>query len=862
MYLATSKGIEGFEKRLVIKRILPTLRDDSHFVKLLIEEAKLAVGLSHPNIVQVYDLGCADDLHYIAMEYVDGRDLLRTLATCGRLKVGFPTSIALFIILEVLQGLNYVHRLTQDGQSLKIVHRDVSPSNILLSFRGEVKLSDFGIARSYSGEHADPETGLVHDRPDKLIGKSGYMAPEQVARGPIDHRVDIFAVGILLYELLTGRRLFGGADQATALERILKADVNPAPRHYRPDLDFELECIIMRALAREPDQRFATCNELHAAIRSYVAKSSLTVGREDLGCFMRTLFDVPSEEHPCDEMIAEAEAKARQSARPNSIIGESVTASKATDSSLSDRPPPRERQPSINGSNRGPIPLRNQRGRPGSGNGSVEPLPPSSSLAQVVPSSADELALDEDSDHLLIDSCAPDEPTYVRSDESLLDTMAPAEIAKEVEAAVEALQRNPSSVDVAHDAELSSVDSKPLVQTVWAQPEDLPTLDKPHHLFDPAELEASLPTVGREPKSTPAQPISGHAFPPLLSSDESDDGSDAEATMLGQAPTEYLDDTEDNENTLLNDAEDAMVNLPIVSDRDPEAERRPSLAALALIEPNAVESSQEDDERFRRVSSHQVVVVSCAPEGDGQPLCEAPALEGAAGDVSSDRNSLLKADSTTNALAPAMAMVTHASNISVGAAERGLICSPFDLDDVFAPSDIAESILPRHPGANRNSDLDPDEEGLFEPLEDCDPRSAVALRDLLARGGRIRELNRAAPIPNRTPSAVMEHPQPMPESGAAVIKISNRPGSDVRRTRQIPTSSIRGAEQLIPPVQRWKLATLILLCATLFLLFFVRSAPTILKHACEAAFQDMTPASRITVIEGCASTQEPTVVCR
>lgn len=282
IFLATAQGIEGFEKRLVIKRILPTLSDDEQFVRMFIEEAKLCVALRHPNIVQVYDLGEIDLQYFIAMEYVDGRDLLKTLAACGRKKIGFPTDIALYIVMEVLKGLDYAHKLSgPDGSALGIIHRDVSPSNVLLSFEGEVKIGDFGIAKASTREKT--ATGI-------LKGKFGYMAPEQVTGAPIDHKADIFAVGIVLYELLTGHRLFAGKNDLAVLERVRDAVIDPPPRFYRSDLDPELERIVMRALSRDAADRFDDATELHDALHDYVYRSRALIGPAHLGRFMQTLF--------------------------------------------------------------------------------------------------------------------------------------------------------------------------------------------------------------------------------------------------------------------------------------------------------------------------------------------------------------------------------------------------------------------------------------------------------------------------------------------------------------------------------------------------------------------------------------------
>ncbi len=282
IFLATATGIEGFEKRVVIKRILPSLSDDEQFVRMFIEEAKLCVALRHPNIVQVHDLGEIEAQYYIAMEYVDGRDLLKTLAACGKKKIGFPTDIALFIVMEALKGLNYAHQLKKpNGEPLGIIHRDVSPSNVLLSFEGEVKIGDFGIAKANTREKT--ATGI-------LKGKFGYMAPEQVTGVPIDSRADIFAVGIVMYELLTGHRLFAGKNDLAVLEKVRDARIEPPPRFYRQDLDPELEHIVLRALSRDARDRFQNAHQLHDAIHDYVYRSRATVGPAHLARFMQTLF--------------------------------------------------------------------------------------------------------------------------------------------------------------------------------------------------------------------------------------------------------------------------------------------------------------------------------------------------------------------------------------------------------------------------------------------------------------------------------------------------------------------------------------------------------------------------------------------
>ncbi len=282
IFLATAAGLEGHETELVIKKILPSLSDDEQFVKMFIEEAQLCVFLRHPNVVQVYDLGEIDEQYFIAMEHVAGQDLLKTLAACAKQRVAFPTDLALYIVMEVLKGLDYAHNLkNSDGQPLGIIHRDVSPSNVLLSYDGEVKISDFGIAKATIREKT--ATGI-------LKGKFGYMAPEQVTGVPIDHRADVFAVGILLYEMLTGHRLFAGRNDLAVLERVRDARIDPPPRHYRPDLANQLEFIVLKALARDANNRFQSTAELHDALYDYTFQTGVVLGPRILARFMHEIF--------------------------------------------------------------------------------------------------------------------------------------------------------------------------------------------------------------------------------------------------------------------------------------------------------------------------------------------------------------------------------------------------------------------------------------------------------------------------------------------------------------------------------------------------------------------------------------------
>ena len=204
IYRARARGVEGFEKILCVKKILPVYAKNRAFIEMLVAEAKLSSLLQHANVVQIYDLGQQEGLFYIVMEYVHGCDLLQLLTACTQRKERIPTELALFVISEVAKGLAYAHTATdRRGRPLNIIHRDVSPSNVLLSFDGDVKVVDFGVARADLESQEEDEGGK---KSSALKGKLGYMSPELVTGGEIDHRSDIFALGIVLWEALTLRR--------------------------------------------------------------------------------------------------------------------------------------------------------------------------------------------------------------------------------------------------------------------------------------------------------------------------------------------------------------------------------------------------------------------------------------------------------------------------------------------------------------------------------------------------------------------------------------------------------------------------------------------------------------------------------
>lgn len=282
LFLAKQTGLSGFEKVVAIKRILPHLTQGSEFVTMFINEAKLAALLTHQNIVQIYDLGNVDECHYIAMEYIMGKDL-RTVINHGKSR-NMPLSIgdALLIVSKICSALDYAHRKKGlNGNDLHLVHRDISPQNILVSYEGEVKLVDFGIAKAAIGGQ-ETKTGV-------LKGKLAYMSPEQAWGKPVDGRTDLFALGIVLYESVTGERLFTGNDEISILEKVRKAEVTP-PTQLNPAVPPELEIILKKAMAKEPEHRYQTASEMEMALEELITKKGYAFSSLSLSHYMQALF--------------------------------------------------------------------------------------------------------------------------------------------------------------------------------------------------------------------------------------------------------------------------------------------------------------------------------------------------------------------------------------------------------------------------------------------------------------------------------------------------------------------------------------------------------------------------------------------
>ncbi|HRE90528.1 MAG TPA: serine/threonine-protein kinase, partial [Myxococcota bacterium] len=281
IFRARKVGPSGFEKVMVIKRVLPELVQNRAFIDLLIAEARVTSLLNHPNIVQIHELGDVSGTYYIAMEFVDGSDLLNLLSRCTKERLRVPMEVGLHVVSEVSRGLAHAHAATDaQGRALNIIHRDVSPSNILISRYGDIKIMDFGVARADLGISVarEQERGV-------LKGKLGYMSPEQVTGRPIDRRSDIFALGVVLFECLTLKRLFVGQSDAQTLLNIRDADVEPRfKRHsYLPK---PVRQILRKALAKDPADRYQTATDFQEAILDYLFDCRLKVTSRQVATFV------------------------------------------------------------------------------------------------------------------------------------------------------------------------------------------------------------------------------------------------------------------------------------------------------------------------------------------------------------------------------------------------------------------------------------------------------------------------------------------------------------------------------------------------------------------------------------------------
>ncbi len=324
VFKAKSYGVEGFEKLLVIKRILPNFTNNARFVELLINEAKIAVSLNHANIVQVFDLGKVVDSYYIAMEYVQGLDLANMLKLCRRLHHSLPIELTAFVGSEIAKGLDYAHRKRdQHLEPLNIIHRDISPHNILVSFEGEVKITDFGIAKAKI---------TLDEKEAKIIkGKHAYMAPEQARGKPHDRRVDIFSLGVMLYEMIAGRNPFRGEPSADILRRI-KTKAYPTLRQLELEQEIpeKLEEIVNRAMDPDPDKRFADAGEMYEWLIAFLYSTGARVGAHTLSTFLDEI-QQGAKDAPVDSERAELAMAFGAGSGPSSVSALSATGDSTSD---------------------------------------------------------------------------------------------------------------------------------------------------------------------------------------------------------------------------------------------------------------------------------------------------------------------------------------------------------------------------------------------------------------------------------------------------------------------------------------------------------------------------------------------------
>jgi len=282
IYLARTRGNAGFEKVVVLKRILPQVAEDPTFVQMFLEEARLAATLNHPNVAHVYDVGEVDGQHFFTMEFVHGQDVRSIRHEMKKREEAVPLPISLAVIHGTAAALHYAHERTgPDGRLLGLVHRDVSASNVMVSYDGAIKLLDFGIARAASSTHKT-QVGT-------LKGKVPYMSPEQCKGHPLDRRSDLFSLGIVLFELTVGRRPFRGESDFAIMDQIVYKGA-PRPSSIQPDYPPELEAIVMKLLEREPKARYTTGEELIEDLDGYIQRHQLWISPTKIGKYMRGAF--------------------------------------------------------------------------------------------------------------------------------------------------------------------------------------------------------------------------------------------------------------------------------------------------------------------------------------------------------------------------------------------------------------------------------------------------------------------------------------------------------------------------------------------------------------------------------------------
>jgi len=283
LFLARLSGPVNFQKLVVIKKIHDHLAGEQEFIEMFQDEARIAALIHHPNVATIFDMGTVDKSYYIAMEYVHGHSMAEFMRSAKRIDQRLPWTIAARMIADAAAGLHAAHELTTpDGRPLNVVHRDVSPQNLLLTYDGHVKVVDFGIA--YAAEK------ISHTSDGTIKGKIAYMSPEQASSAPLDRRSDVFSLGIILYEAVTMKRLFKARNDAATLYRVLECVV-PPPTSMQPDLPSDLEAVIMKALAKDPEQRYSSAGELEQALGRLLLQHGEMASHQDVGVLMLKYFE-------------------------------------------------------------------------------------------------------------------------------------------------------------------------------------------------------------------------------------------------------------------------------------------------------------------------------------------------------------------------------------------------------------------------------------------------------------------------------------------------------------------------------------------------------------------------------------------
>jgi serine/threonine protein kinase len=279
VFVAESAGIEGFKKQVAIKRVLPALSRKETFIAMFLDEARLSAHLSHSNVVSVFDIGVGDGTYFIVMEYVEGADLKNVMDHRKKIDQPVPVEEAVFIATKICQGLAYAHELTTaDGRPLNIVHRDITPANVLITKYGEIKIVDFGLAKA-SSQLAESDQGVIK-------GKFGYLAPETVMELGVDHRVDVFAVGIILWEMLSGQRLFLGKTDYATVQAVARAEIPPISE-INPAVPQELEWILAQGLARDRDARYHTARDFGRDLTRFLYRFGRPVSEYEVAELVR-----------------------------------------------------------------------------------------------------------------------------------------------------------------------------------------------------------------------------------------------------------------------------------------------------------------------------------------------------------------------------------------------------------------------------------------------------------------------------------------------------------------------------------------------------------------------------------------------